>query len=85
MKWKGKEGNIPELPNLLVVPAGLVNQVVSEFRRYYQHGSFDILPYLGKWEGRKKWWDEHWTKCQNKLGRRIVVTTPTVSGSNTDH
>ncbi|KAF8810162.1 hypothetical protein BYT27DRAFT_7092906, partial [Phlegmacium glaucopus] len=74
--------NIPDFPNLLVVPVSLVNQVLNELHRYYQHGSFDILPYLGKWEGRKNWWDQCWSQCRNKLGRRIVVTTPTAIESD---
>jgi hypothetical protein len=50
-----------------------------EIHRYLQFGTFDVLPYLQNWAGRKTWWNDHWTKAKNVEGRRIVITTPTVS------
>jgi hypothetical protein len=77
--WQETDQNIPNLPTVLVVPNSLVYQVISELHRYLKHGSFDVLPYLGKHATRKLWWSTHWVKARNQEGRRIVVTTPSVS------
>jgi hypothetical protein len=63
---------------ILVVPVALVDQVTLEFHRYLEFGAFDILPCLGTWPNRKVWWKDIWTKAQNPIGRRIVITTPNV-------
>lgn len=79
MKWRGSCENIPDAPFVVVVPVNLVHQMTSELHRYLQYGYFDILPYIGTWAKRKRWWDDVWTKGNNPPGRKIVITTPSVS------
>jgi len=79
-EWRSGVPNIPALPVVLVVPVNLVDQIVHEFHRYLQHGSFDVLPYLTSWNSRPLWWEHIWGLRSNQpQERRIVVTTPTVS------
>jgi hypothetical protein len=78
-KWKGTDTNIPNLPLLVVVPVTLVSQLIDELHQYFHHGSVDVLPYLGAFESRLTWWTDYYGQCKNEEGRRIIVTTPTVS------
>jgi len=77
-EWQGIPGNIPDSPFVLVVPVALVDQVTCELHKYLEFGNFDVLPYIGTWRNRKLWWNSVWPKAQNPVGRRILITTPTV-------
>ncbi|KAA1479709.1 hypothetical protein DENSPDRAFT_749755, partial [Dentipellis sp. KUC8613] len=46
-KWQGTGENIPNLPHMIIVPTGLVVQVMHEIYRYLQPKSVDALPYTG--------------------------------------
>jgi len=45
---------------------------------YFEHGTFDVLPLLGTRPKRLEWWSEHYTKCKNSPGRRMLITTSKV-------
>lgn len=78
-QWRSDSPNIAELPILIVVLPGLERQLRSELRRYLVRGSFDIFPYLGKWDSRKNWWQDIYS-AKSKLppGRRIISATYSV-------
>lgn len=79
-EWRSGIPNIPALPIVLVIPVNLVDQIVHEFHRYLEHGSFDVLPYLMSWNSQPLWWDHIWALRSNQpQERRIIVTTPTMS------
>ncbi|KIK12890.1 hypothetical protein PISMIDRAFT_38574, partial [Pisolithus microcarpus 441] len=46
LKWQGKDGNIPDLPFLIVCPVSLHHQWQREIERFLKRSAFDVLPYL---------------------------------------
>jgi hypothetical protein len=49
-KFTGHEGNIPDLPHIVVCPVNLKDQWQHEMERFLNPFSFDILLYVGKVE-----------------------------------
>jgi len=79
-KWCGKEGNIPNLPFMLVTPITLHHQLMSECRRYLKPGFFDIFAYVGKPESRTEFFSSKvWDKSNVELGKRILIASMPVS------
>lgn len=78
-KFAGKEGNIPDLPHIIVCPVNLKDQWQSEMERFLIPSSFDILPYVGKAESRSGWWTALYGHSIQPHLRRIVLATVSVS------
>ncbi|KAG2108131.1 hypothetical protein BD769DRAFT_1366000 [Suillus cothurnatus] len=74
-------GNLPDLPTVIVCPPNLQHQWTNEIERYLRRGTFDVLPYFGKYDKRKDWWNKACDKCQQPLRRRVVLATTLVRGS----
>ncbi|KAG2134716.1 P-loop containing nucleoside triphosphate hydrolase protein [Suillus cothurnatus] len=68
-------GNLPDLPTVIVCPPNLQHQWTIEIERYLRRGTFDVLPYVGKYETRKDWWSKACDRCQQPLRRRVVLAT----------
>jgi hypothetical protein len=77
-KWRPAVPNIPDLPRVVVVPVLRVNQCISELHKFLQHGTFDVLPYLGTWSFRQTWWTLIEERSKQPVNRRIIVTSPKV-------
>ncbi|KAG2343746.1 hypothetical protein BDR05DRAFT_883628 [Suillus weaverae] len=67
--------NLPDLPTVIVCPPNLQHQWTSELERYLRRATFDVLPYVGKYDNRKDWWSKAWDECQQPLRRRVVLAT----------
>ncbi|KAG2045912.1 hypothetical protein BDR06DRAFT_900013 [Suillus hirtellus] len=68
-------GNVPDLPTVIICPPNLQHQWTSEIERYLRRATFDLLPYIGKYDNRKDWWSKAWDECQQPLRRRVVLAT----------
>ncbi|KAG1786495.1 P-loop containing nucleoside triphosphate hydrolase protein, partial [Suillus variegatus] len=68
-------GNLPDLPTVIICPPNLHHQWTGEIERYLRRATFDVLPYVGKYDSRKDWWSKVWAKCQQPLCRRVVLAT----------
>ncbi|KAG2045712.1 hypothetical protein BDR06DRAFT_1015378 [Suillus hirtellus] len=68
-------GNLPDLPTVIICPPNLHHQWIGEIERYLRRATFDVLPYVGKYDSRKDWWSKVWAKCQQPLCRRVVLAT----------
>ncbi|KAG1779882.1 P-loop containing nucleoside triphosphate hydrolase protein [Suillus placidus] len=68
-------GNIPDLPVVILSPPNLQHQWMSEIQRYLRRATFDVLPYAGKYSARSQWWTMAWSKCQQPPIRRIILAT----------
>ena len=79
MKWRGKEGNIPDMPVVIVTPVNLHLQMDLELQRYLVPNFFDILPYTGTYTSRPNYWQSVWAKSKQKAGNRILLATTNVS------
>ncbi|THH21443.1 hypothetical protein EUX98_g8376 [Antrodiella citrinella] len=84
-KWQGKEGNIPDLPNLIVVPNNLEDQMMGELRRFLRKGAFDIFPYTQSagTRGRTFYDAYHDPELKQAEGRRIILAR--LSAIASDH
>lgn len=80
-KWQGKEGNIPDFPNLIVVPNNLEDQMMGELRRFLRKGAFDIFPYTQSagTRGRTFYDTYHAPELKQAEGRRIILARLSVS------
>ena len=76
--WQGKNGNIPTLDSIVVVPVNLQTQMESEIRRYLYPGTFDIIPYIGAYKSRKTFWEDVVKKSVQPAGRRLFMATSSV-------
>ena len=54
---------------------------MHELRRYLYKGSFDVLPYTGRYDinERKHWWATYWEAPVTGEGNKILVSTVTVA------
>ncbi|KAJ7822151.1 hypothetical protein B0H13DRAFT_1659794 [Mycena leptocephala] len=76
--WQGKNGNIPTLDSIVVVPVNLQTQMESEIRRYLYPGTFDIIPYIGAYKSRKTFWEDVVKKSVQPAGGRLFMATSSV-------
>jgi SNF2 family DNA or RNA helicase len=85
LTWPGDsvDGNIPDRPFIIVVPAPLISQFGDECRRYLEPQSFDLLSYTGTLAKRPAWWSTVFDACHHSLSRRIVIATTSVQYSLT--
>ena len=81
--FRGQPGNIPDLPILIVVPVALLDQWISEIHKYLTIEGYDILPYVGSWEGHCSVFSEDgpFYSCKAPMHRRIVLATVNVRSS----
>ncbi|KAI6154544.1 P-loop containing nucleoside triphosphate hydrolase protein [Pisolithus tinctorius] len=77
LKWQGKEGNIPDLPFLIICPVSLHHQWQREIERFLQRSSFDILPYIQKFAKRREWWTRVKSQSRQQPHRQIILATDT--------
>ncbi|KAG2098226.1 uncharacterized protein F5147DRAFT_656118 [Suillus discolor] len=85
-QWRGGALNILDLPVILVMLATLIHQFTLELHRYLRQGSFDILPYKGKWSNdRALWWKNIWTMPKLPEGRQILIIPPKALESDFEH
>ncbi|KAJ7934060.1 P-loop containing nucleoside triphosphate hydrolase protein [Mycena leptocephala] len=80
--WQGKNGNIPTLDSIVVVPVNLQTQMESEIRRYLYPGTFDIIPYIGAYKSRKTFWEDVVKKSVQPAGRRLFMATSSALSSD---
>lgn len=80
MKFGGAEGNIPDLPFIIVVPVNLHTQWTHEIHKFLRRGYFDVLPYIGTLATRPNFWEEQgsWNHSIIPLHRRILLCSITV-------
>jgi len=81
--FAGQEGNIPDVPHIIVCPVNLKDQWQREMERFLIPSSFDILPYVGKLEGRSGWWTTLYGHSVQPHLRRIVLATVSVGLTST--
>ncbi|KAI6116603.1 P-loop containing nucleoside triphosphate hydrolase protein [Pisolithus croceorrhizus] len=77
LKWQGKDGNIPDLPFLIVCPVSLHYQWQREIERFLQRRTFDVLPYLQRLSKRRDWWTQVKGKSRQHPHRQIILATDT--------
>lgn len=79
----GPDGNLPDRPHLVVVPASLFDQWEQEFKRYVKYGSIDLYPYRGTWSqaARQKIWESVYTlRDKNQtLSHKVILCAYAVS------
>ncbi|KAI5982172.1 P-loop containing nucleoside triphosphate hydrolase protein [Pisolithus albus] len=75
LKWQGKDGNIPDLPFLIVCPVSLHHQWQCEIERFLQRSTFDVLPYLQRLSKRRTWWTQVKAKSCQQPHRQIILAT----------
>ncbi|KAJ7914639.1 P-loop containing nucleoside triphosphate hydrolase protein [Mycena leptocephala] len=80
--WQGKNGNIPTLDSIVVVPVNLQTQMESEIRRYLYPGTFDIIPYIGAYKSRKTFWEDVVKKSVQPAGRRLFMAASSALSSD---
>ncbi|KIK11276.1 hypothetical protein PISMIDRAFT_122983 [Pisolithus microcarpus 441] len=78
-KLNTPDGNIPDLPHIIVCPVNLRQQWESEIKRFLSPGSFDVLPYINRLDSRGSWWSDLFHISKQPLPRRIILATQTVS------
>ncbi|KIN92957.1 hypothetical protein M404DRAFT_172154 [Pisolithus tinctorius Marx 270] len=78
LKWQGKEGNIPDLPFLIICPVSLHHQWQREIEHFLQRSSFDVLPYIQKFAKRCEWWTRVKSQSRQQPHRQIILATDTV-------
>ncbi|KAI6008989.1 P-loop containing nucleoside triphosphate hydrolase protein [Pisolithus microcarpus] len=77
LKWQGKDGNIPDLPFLIVCPVSLHHQWQREIERFLKRSAFDVLPYLQRLSKRRDWWTQVKAKSRQHPHRQIILATDT--------
>jgi hypothetical protein len=78
-QWRPDSPNIPDRPTLIVLPVSLMDQFLAELHMYLVPGSFDIIPYLKKWNGRKDWWSTVYSSFSKQRPiYKLIPTTPSV-------
>ncbi|KAI6029042.1 P-loop containing nucleoside triphosphate hydrolase protein [Pisolithus microcarpus] len=76
-KLNTPDGNIPDLPHIIVCPVNLRQQWESEIKRFLSPGSFDVLPYINRLDSRGSWWSDLFHISKQPLPRRIILATQT--------
>ncbi|KAF9220462.1 hypothetical protein BS17DRAFT_852177 [Gyrodon lividus] len=66
------DGNIPNLPHIIICPVNLRNQWEYEIKRFLKLASFDLFPYVGHCNKRKNWWFE---KSIQQNSQCIILAT----------
>lgn len=77
-----QQGNIPDGPNLIIVPVNLHAQFTNELRKYLQAGAFDIFPYILGTQTRLNFWTHIWPRSvysEDGDNRKILVASINVS------
>ena len=71
-------GHLPLAPYLICVPTGLVDQWMTEAKRFLANGTFAILPYVGmaRLQPRKEYWDVFESTDYYKTRRIILAAQP---------
>ncbi|KAI6029961.1 hypothetical protein BKA83DRAFT_4489870 [Pisolithus microcarpus] len=77
LKWQGKDGNIPDLPFLIVCPVSLHHQWQREIERFLKRSAFDVLPYLQRLSKRRDWWTQVKAKSRQHPHRQLILATDT--------
>lgn len=74
-----EDGNIPDIPHIIVTPVNLRAQWEREIKRFLSPASFDILPYIGRVDNRKDWWQAVYGKSLHNECHRIILAATTMS------
>ncbi|KAG6370138.1 P-loop containing nucleoside triphosphate hydrolase protein [Boletus reticuloceps] len=74
-KFSSPDGNIPDLPYVIVCPVNLREQWHAEIKRFLAFATFDILPYVGRFHARKTWWETLFQKSEQPKINRIILAT----------
>jgi hypothetical protein len=68
MKWHGQEGNIPDLPLVIVTLVNLNLQMDLELQCYLIPNFFNIMPYTGIYTSHTNYWQSVWAKLKQQAG-----------------
>ena len=68
-------------PMLIIVPVSLYHQMLGEIHRFLQWKLFDLYGYTGKYESRREFWTEGWTRGVHLPHRKILLATNKVSAA----
>ncbi|KAF8422282.1 P-loop containing nucleoside triphosphate hydrolase protein [Boletus edulis BED1] len=74
-KFTSPDGNVPDLPYVIVCPVNLREQWHAEIKRFLAFATFDILPYVGRFHARKTWWETLFQKSEQPKINRIILAT----------
>ncbi|KAK7440780.1 hypothetical protein VKT23_016856 [Stygiomarasmius scandens] len=79
-KFQNKEGNIPDLGSILVIPNTLLPQYTIEFDRYLIPNAFDYPRYEGQFntEKRKDFWSLWHSSNQPRIQRIVLASLKAV-------
>lgn len=77
----GNDGQVPDLPFLILCPPGLVNQWAAELAPWFKKGAVDIFTYEGSDVTRDLFWTNEgpWGKSEQRPGHKILIAPFTVS------
>ncbi|KAI6000016.1 hypothetical protein EDD15DRAFT_2193496 [Pisolithus albus] len=81
-KWQGKEGNIPNLPFLVMCPVSLHHQWQCKIKQLLKKNTFDVLPYIQQLNKQSNWWTHVKVKSHQWLHWQIILATDTASQDN---
>ena len=74
-----EDGNIPDLPHIIIYPVNLCDQWESEIKHFLSPSSFNILLYIGRYDTQPTWWTMPFTVSCQPLPQCIILATTTVS------
>lgn len=78
-KFQDLEGNIPDLPTIIVVPIALQDQWTKELHHALIPHCADIIPYERQFKAREYFFDTVWMASRQPECRKILLCTQPVS------
>ncbi|KAF7965457.1 hypothetical protein HWV62_43479 [Athelia sp. TMB] len=84
-RWQNTDGNIPDLPSIIIVPKSVHPQFLGELKRFLDGKIFDIFPYVGSLPSRLTFWDKIWPLSQKAPGQVILLATTPALDSDATH
>ncbi|KAI9457025.1 P-loop containing nucleoside triphosphate hydrolase protein [Boletus coccyginus] len=73
--FETEDGNVPDLPNIIVCPVNLKQQWENEIKRFLRPSTFDILPYTGRLDSRSTWWKQLYSSSKQPQMQRIILAS----------
>ncbi|KAH7918095.1 hypothetical protein BV22DRAFT_1051967 [Leucogyrophana mollusca] len=68
-------GSVPDLPHLIIVPNGLVNQWYSELRTFFKPNIIDIHIFPTASKDWPAFWEGQWDKSTTPMIHRIILVS----------
>lgn len=78
-KYESEDGNLGDLPTVIVVPTHLLDQWIASLHSALRWGAFDLMLYTGTCMSRGDFVKAIYDKSNQPPHRRIILATASVS------